>query len=307
VESSEQPVRVEEGTTWAQVDLGWLFGCGLVGQESTPRCWGTNETGELGDAAGPRARTSTARAEGFAFNLVSFNVLGSNHTSPRKDAGEYSPARVRSEWAVDYLRSIDAGIVGFQELQRDQLTWFERSAGSTYDAWPGTSLGGDGLQTTIAWRKAVWRFVDGDTVTIPFITQKRQMPLVKLEHRGTGRTIWVMNVHNAPQDYQDQRNVALRREIRRLKEVVGRGDPVFLIGDFNERQRAFCEVTGKLDFVAPRGGSNDGTCRPPGGLVRIDWIFGSKGVDYSGYEEDKSPLVRLMTDHAVLRTRVSVP
>ncbi len=135
------------------------------------------------------------------------------------------------------------------------------------------------------------------------------MPLVKLQHRKTGRHIWVMNIHNAPQDYQEQRNVALRREIDRLKKVTGKGDPVFLIGDFNERQRAFCEVTGELDFVAPRGGSHDGgNCQPPSdGLVRIDWIFGSRNVDYSGYTEDVSPLVKLITDHSVLRTRVSVP
>ena len=83
---------------------------------------------------------------------------------------------------------------------------------------------------------------------------------------------------------------------------------MFLVGDFNERQRAFCEVTGQLDFVAPRGGSHaGGTCKPPSGMVRIDWIFGSKNVDYSGYTEDVSPLVKLITDHSVLRTNVSVP
>jgi len=235
-------------------------------------------------------------------------VLGSNHTSPRSDAAEFSPARIRSEWMIDYLRSIDASVVGFQEIQRDQLSWFVDGA-PAYDIWPGGSQKGDGLQTTIAWRKAVWRLVETDLVPIPFITQTRHMPLVKLEHLKTGRHIWVMNVHNAPQHHQEQREIAVRREIARLKEVSGKGDPVFLVGDFNERQRAFCEVTGELGFVAPRGGSHEGgTCRPPAnGLVRIDWIFGSKNVDYSGYTEDVSPLVKLITDHSVLRTKVSVP
>ena len=306
---SDEPVRLFPGTTWAQVDLGWLFGCGLTGTSTTPTCWGNNETGELGTPATPQAaRQQAARAGGFDFNLVSFNVLGSNHTSPRKDAGEFSPARIRSEWMIDYLRSIDASVVGFQEIQRDQMTWFTGGASSTYDVWPGVTENGNGLQTTIAWKKAVWQLVESDLVTIPFITQTRDMPLVKLEHRKTGRHIWVMNIHNAPQDYQEQRNVALRREIDRLKKIVGKGDPVFLIGDFNERQRAFCEVTGELGFVAPRGGShNGGNCQPPSGMVRIDWIFGSRDVDYSGYTEDVSPLVKLITDHSVLRTKVSVP
>lgn len=308
-ERSDRPVKLFDGTTWAQVDLGWLFGCGLTVTTTTPTCWGNNETGELGTPSGPAARAPARRAAGFDFNLVSFNVLGSNHTSPRRDAGEFSPARVRSEWMIDYLRSIKASVVGFQEIQRDQMTWFTKEAGSTYDVWPGTTEQGNGLQTTIAWKKADWRLLDTDLVTIPFITQTRDMPLVKLEHKATGRTIWVMNIHNAPQDYQQQRNVALQREIDRLKKVVGKGEPVFLVGDFNERQRAFCEVTGQLDFVAPRGGSNvGGKCQPPSnGLVRIDWIFGSKNVEYSGYREDVSPLVKLITDHSVLRTHVSVP
>ncbi|QZY30042.1 cutinase family protein [Nocardioides coralli] len=306
--SSEQPVPVRAGTSWAQLDLGWLFACGLHGPGARPTCWGSDETGELGPSPSRSRTTEAARSEGgFTFTLATFNVLGSNHTTPRSNAGEFSPARVRTEWAVDYLRSINAGVVGFQELQRDQLDWFRSTAGSDYDVWPGTSLGGKGLQTTLAWKRDLWRFVKGDTVEIPFITQKRHMPLVKLEHRKTGRHIWVMNVHNAPRDYQSQRETATAREIARLQKVVGGSDPVFLVGDFNERDRAFCEVTGKLGLVAPRGGSHDGRCRPPSGFTRVDWIFGSPEATYSRYREDKSPLVRLMTDHAVLRTRVSVP
>lgn len=304
---SQEPVRVHPERTWSQVDLGWLFGCGLA-NEARPTCWGNDETGELGGGTTTARPRQQARGTGFRFNLVTFNVLGSNHTAPRKDAAEFTPARVRAEWMIDHLRSVRAGVVGFQELQRDQLTWFTKGAGSTYDVWPGTSLEGKGLQTTIAWKKSVWQFVEGDTVAIPFITQTRYMPLVRLEHRATGRRIWVMNVHNAPQDHQEQRKKAVRREIRRLKEAVGTGEPAFLIGDFNERHRAFCEVTGKLPFVAPRGGSHTGgECKPPQGSLRVDWIFGSRDLDYSRYSEDKTPLVRLITDHAVLRTRVSVP
>ncbi len=307
-ERTNEPIRMFEDTEWTQLRLGWLFGCGLTSASSTPSCWGTDETGELG----PQGRTAprpAARADsGFGFTLATFNVLGSNHTTPRKDAGEYSPARVRSEWKIDYLRSVRASIVGFQELQRDQLGWFTRGTGSTYSVWPGDKESGRGLQTTIAWRKDVWRLVTHDLVPIPFITQTRYMPLVQLEHRATGRKIWVMNVHNAPQQYQYQRNTAVRREIKRLKPVVRKGQPVFLVGDFNERHRAFCEVTGKLGLVAPRGGSHRGRrCAPPAGKLRVDWIFGSPSVDFSRYREDRSALVTLMTDHAVLRTKVRVP
>jgi alpha-tubulin suppressor-like RCC1 family protein/endonuclease/exonuclease/phosphatase family metal-dependent hydrolase len=308
IERTNEPVRMFEDTQWAQVTLGWLFGCGLTPESSTPSCWGTDETGELGPDGRQAPRPSARAGSGFGFTLVSFNVLGSNHTTPRSDAGEFSPARVRAEWKIDYLRSVRASIIGFQELQRDQLGWFTRGAGSTYAVWPGDKERSRGLQTTIAWRKDVWRRVAQDLVPIPFIRYTRYMPLVQLEHRTTGRKIWVMNVHNAPQHYQSQRNTAVRREIRRLRPVVGKGQPVFLVGDFNERHRAFCEVTGRLGLVAPRGGSHRrGDCNPPTGRLRVDWIYGSPSVEFSRYKEDRSALVTLMTDHAVLRTKVRVP
>lgn len=342
------PVAVAADQAWGQVDLGWLHTCGLQ-SDSFTMCWGNNETGQLGDGTvggrsmpqrtvttvDPVQAAETARrieADGnhavaptkvekpapssyarrakasLDFNLVSANVLGSNHTAPRRDAGEYSPARIRMEWLVDYLGRVNASVVGFQEIQSDQLAWFTSGAGSTYAVWPGTSVP-QGIQTNIAWRRDTWKLIDSDSVPIPFITQTRRMPLVHLENRETGQRIWVMNVHNAPRDYQAQRDVAVKREIKRLKSVVGQGEPVLVVGDFNERQRAFCQMTGKLGLVAPRGGSySGGTCHPPtGGFVRIDWIFGSKDASYSGYTEDKAPLVKLITDHAVLRTHVSVP
>lgn len=342
------PVAVAADQSWGQVDLGWLHACGLQNDATTlcwgnnetgqlgdgtvgPRTATPTKVATAvspvqaaltarrieadgltpvppteAEAAGPTSYARQAQAS-VDFNLVSFNVLGSNHTTPRKDAGEFSPARVRMEWLVDYLGRINASVVGFQEIQRDQLAWFNGGAGSDYAVWPGTSVP-EALQTNIAWRRDTWRLLDSDTVQIPFITQKRRMPLVHLENKVTGKRIWVMNIHNAPRDYQAQRDEAVRREIARLKDVVGHAEPVLVIGDFNERQRAFCQMTGKLDLVAPRGGSfSGGTCHPPDGFLRIDWIFGSKDATYSGYTEDKSPLVKMITDHAVLRTHVSVP
>ena len=64
----------------------------------------------------------------------------------------------------------------------------------------------------------------------------------------------------------------------------------------------------KLGLVAARGGSySGGKCYPPSGQLRVDWIYGSKDVTLARYREDRTPLVKLMTDHAVLRARVRVP
>jgi hypothetical protein len=36
----------------------------------------------------------------------------------------------------------------------------------------------------------------------------------------------------------------------------------------------------------------------------VDWIFGSPGAVFSGYDEDRSHLVDITTDHPVISTRV---
>lgn len=340
------PVRVGDDTAYVGLDAGWLFACAAraVGE---PSCWGSNEVGELGvgdttmrttpspltfdEDAAARSRTTSgahepaehatvrpatpsrrsaatpARRRETSFVLTTFNVLGSNHSAPRSDAGEFSPARVRAEWSLDYLRAIDSSVVGFQELQTDQLSWLAQGGRDRWSLWPGTSAGPGAVQTTVAWRSDQWTLLDTDLVPIPFLDQTRQMPLVHLENVATGARVWVMNIHNAPQGRQQERNVAVRREIDRLQRIKG-DDPVFLIGDFNERRTAFCKVTGALPMVDPRGGSNDGsTCRTPPGLQRVDWIFGSRTVSFSGYVQDRRPLVQRITDHAVISTRVTLP
>ena len=53
----------------------------------------------------------------------------------------------------------------------------------------------------------------------------------------------------------------------------------------------------------PRGGTNNGHCRPDDPRT-IDWIFGSQGVEFTGYVEDHGPLVRRATDHPVVTASV---
>ena len=59
-------------------------------------------------------------------------------------------------------------------------------------------------------------------------------------------------------------------------------------------------------MVAARGGSNG-----PAGATRqnpraVDWVFGSAGVRFSSYDEDRGPLVDRTTDHPVVSTRASI-
>ena len=59
-------------------------------------------------------------------------------------------------------------------------------------------------------------------------------------------------------------------------------------------------------MIAARGGNNiGGACRPVGSHV-IDWIFGSQGVTFTGYFEDRSALVDATTDHPMISARVRI-
>jgi len=75
--------------------------------------------------------------------------------------------------------------------------------------------------------------------------------------------------------------------------------PVFVTGDMNEHEEYLCRMTAGAPMVAARGDSGDGACHAdvPAG---IDWIFGSQGVSFTSYVEDRGPLVDRTTDHPVV-------
>ena len=51
-----------------------------------------------------------------------------------------------------------------------------------------------------------------------------------------------MNAHNAPRNLQKQRNVAVKKEIAKIKKLRKNGAPVFFLGDLNEKKTVFCKV-----------------------------------------------------------------
>lgn len=57
---------------------------------------------------------------------------------------------------------------------------------------------------------------------------------------------------------------------------------------------------------AARGGSNGAAGCRAGRPRAVDWIFGSTGVRFDGYTEDRSPLVDRTTDHPVIVSGVTV-
>lgn len=243
----------------------------------------------------------------YSFQLSAFNILGSNHTRPGGTARGYAPGRIRAEWAARAVIDRGLDIVGWSEIQADQYDAMMRATGGAFEGWPGHAHGSKGVPASLMWRTSMFEAVDRLIVTIPFMGQQRPMPLVQLRERTTGREFFVMNVHNAPQGRQAERDAALNRELPVLAQLRKEsGLPVFLVGDFNEKASLFCKVTSRTDLRAANGGSSGGSCSPPGGRLRVDWIFGSPDATMTGYRDEQGADIRRITDHALLWTDVTV-
>jgi endonuclease/exonuclease/phosphatase family metal-dependent hydrolase len=243
----------------------------------------------------------------YSFSLTSFNILGSQHTAPGGGAPGFAPGRLRAEWAARIVLDRDVDVVGWSELQPDQYAAMTRALGGRYTFWPGSALKYAGTPASLMWRhdrfSAVWK----GTVTIPFLGQKRPMPVVQLRHLGTGREFYVMNVHNAPGGHEGERDRAEALELATIKSFREEsGLPFFLTGDFNEHGEIFCNVRNATDLLAANGGSMSGGCQPPGGRPRLDWVFGSPDATFTGYLADKGATIQRITDHAVIFTTVDV-
>lgn len=235
------------------------------------------------------------------FSVAMINILGSNHT--RGGRGGYGPGTNRAATATRMLLARDASIIGFSEIQRDQLAVFRNNA-PAYGVYPGTVLGGGGVPQTLAWDTADWELVEAHSISIPFSGQVRPQPVVKLASTATGREVWVMNVHNSPQGMEGERNRAEGIEIAEINRLAATGVPIIVTGDFNEKQEVLCHVTGSTPLESAIGGGN---CFPPPQQMRVDWIFASPELTRSSYDVTRAAPIPSITDHAVLFSRLSIP
>lgn len=241
--------------------------------------------------------------------VSSFNVLGSSHTV---HSSRWAPGTTRIRWGAELLASHGTDVVGFNELQQDQLGAFVEVTDGQYGIYPGAELLWKDSNNSIAWSKSMWELVEKRTFDIPYFDGKpRAMPIVLLRHKATGLLAHFINVHNPATnrkhpDSDRYRRRAITIEIDKVNELRQSGFPVFIMGDMNERDYVFCRMTGEAPMQAARGGTNvDGVCdaqKPPS----VSWIFGSQRLGFSGYVEDRSEFVQKITDHRVLFSDVQI-
>ncbi|MGH3510230.1 MAG: endonuclease/exonuclease/phosphatase family protein [Nocardioidaceae bacterium] len=237
------------------------------------------------------------------FVISTFNALGASHTAHHGSHARYAGGRSRARRAAEIVLSHDVSVVGFQELQAPQYNTFMAATGHRYSAYPGLSLGALNTENSLVWRTADWTMLKAFPMSIPYFGgHHRLMPAVLLQNRATGLKAWFLNVHN-PADtgaHKHQlrfRMAAMAKEAATVDSLAATdGVPVFLTGDFNEREIAYCRFT-RIGMVSASGGG--GGCSPPH-PTDIDWIFAKGGVTFSSYDQDGSRVVRRTTDHYVI-------
>ena len=239
-------------------------------------------------------RLKKLRTTPYSFTIGSFNVLGSQHSTPKGQKPGFPPASVRTPRAAALARAHGVDILGTQELQEDQLNGLVAGTGMT--AWPGYAWGAAETDNSILYDDDTFEFVSGDVFHITFMGRTRPQPVLRLRHRETTRELYVLNVHPSAGDgqYAAERQRGHATIAAMVDELDDSGLPVLLTGDMNDREAFYCRVVATTSLTASNGGGSG--CAPPPSPLAVDWVVGS-GVTWTGYVRDTSPVENKTSDH----------
>jgi endonuclease/exonuclease/phosphatase family metal-dependent hydrolase len=149
------------------------------------------------------------------------------------------------------------------------------------------------------------QFISGETFDIPYFNGNiRHVPAVLLRERSSGRTVYVLNVHNPANTRGDAaryRARAVAIEKQKMIDLRATGRPVMLTGDFNDRQKAFCPLTQNKLSISPNSIPAMACAYPRQGS--IDWIFAAGQVRFSSFGRDTYPQRVRISDHPIVQTR----
>jgi endonuclease/exonuclease/phosphatase family metal-dependent hydrolase len=255
--------------------------------------------------AATAAPTPHLKPRADAFKMATFNVLGGSHKAARSGVARMDGAR-------RYISKHRVSVVGLQELERKQYAAFRRATDGRWGVVGAPSRSGKSLDTrnAIAYRKSRFRLVSASSLAIPYFHGNRvNVPVVTLRSLATGATFTMINTHN-PADVhgpaQRYRNEATRRQVALVERLRARGSTVFVTGDMNEKKRFHCTMTRSGEMQSASGGSTGRRCRTPR-ANGIDWIFGSRDVDFSHWTSDTSTRRSGVSDHPIVVARVTLP
>jgi hypothetical protein len=251
------------------------------------------------------ARERRARSAPISFRIGTFNVLGSQHTAPGGDRQKYPPASTRTAAAAGLVAKHDVDVLGTQELQADQLRDLQNRTGMA--AWPGLGWGEAETDNSILYDPDVFEVVSGRSFTIPFMGRPRPQPILRLQHRATGRELYVVNTHPSAGDggYVAERRQGQAALVDVVNDLKSEGLPVLVTGDMNDREEFYCRVVPAAGLVASNGGSYSGGCRPPPEPLPVDWVVGTD-ASWSNYWRDTTPVTQRTSDHYFISALASL-
>ncbi|MGA8258203.1 MAG: peptidoglycan DD-metalloendopeptidase family protein, partial [Nocardioides sp.] len=240
------------------------------------------------------------------FRVAAYNVLGHHLTAPGGGRPGFAPGTTRVANGLARMEAVGVSIVVLNEFESPQADvisgdgeWGLHRATPNNVFRTGSTNG-----NAVAWRLDTWKMIANDEFTVPWQVTLH-MPVVYLQHRVTGAIVTVIGIHNPAStaragNQQGARVLARDIEldfITRHREMYP-DVPVILAGDFNERETAFCGLTGTGLLAASAGGSVGGPCYVPR-HGPVDWIFGTTDLNFLGQSIDKS-FLRVISDHPLL-------
>ncbi|MEO9325977.1 endonuclease/exonuclease/phosphatase family protein [Nocardioides sp. C4-1] len=249
-------------------------------------------------------RIAADRVQTLSFVVSSFNVLGASHTrGPGRRPG-FAGAEERLPGQLAELERKQVSIAGLQEFQYPQVAQLASLTGDTWGIFPGTSLGERLADNSIIWRNDTWELVESQTIDIPYFGgAPMPMPYVLLEHRETGRRVWVGNFHNPANiggDHAGWRQRALELEADLAQRLHADGTPVIITGDMNDREAFACPFAARSGMVSAEGAYDDnGQCMLPAQL-NVDWIWGTTDMQFGSFLTDYGVQDRKLTDHPMI-------
>ncbi len=255
----------------------------------------------------PQASAASAPATD-AFNVASFNVRGNSHTNRR---GGSRSGTARMKGAISYLSKHQVTLAGLQEFEPKQASAFLRQTRGKWAIVGAPSRSGKSTDTrnSVAYYKARFELVQRTYVPITYLRGKRvNVPLVQLRSKANGQVFWVLNTHNAAGKHgaaRKWRAVSVRRQMNRIQQLRSQGQTVLFTGDMNAKRPFFCKATASGVLHSASGGSVGKPCRYPG-ANGIDWVLGTRDVQFSNWRSDKTTRSRGISDHPIVVARATL-
>ena len=259
--------------------------------------------GDLPEVPGSTEATGEECASGDTIapvTLGTFNLLGAGHTSGSDKRPGFDGWQARLPQAIGSLETAGVTIAGLQEVHGPQATALADRYAQKWGMYPASGR----TQNKVIWDRNSWEMTDARLVEIPYFKGNDVgMPLVELTSTSTGQSIWVWSIHNPANTHGDARKhriEALRRQLDTMTDLKASGEPVVILGDFNDgtdgQNASHCALTPELSNAF--GGSAD-PCKKPKKAAAIDHIYGAN-LTWASARVDNSPKSEKISDHPLV-------